>query len=822
MSAATHMAMPAHAVVPPPGTPPVLGGSGCSNLSLPPGKRGHKRSVSLENNAPLALRSTPSLGQSSLGSPLLQFGQAQGQGHAQGFHTGTLKSRQEQRRLSQKFGSHSNLDDEGVGIGVGMGVGMGMGMGLQMRSKFQNIRQMFELSRSCVGGGGGDGRGGGAEEEAMQSLPATLPQQQQHQQHNQQQQQQQRRTTPIAGGSRHQQQQQQQQQMGEAEQTSGNFLRPIAFKPIPFEPDYRIACQQQQQHQQQLQLQQQQHQHQQQQQQQQQQLQLQHQQHQQQQQQQQHHQHQHQQQQQQQQHQALQLSTEGGQAGGGAERYGYGSTPSLAPLPTASAQKFGSTTDLRHLAARRRNHRLLQRSSNEDSLTLDLLSTGSHDRPDGASSKSSGTVVGSSDLTPSPSDSGISELEAALKDRDSELSYLRQAMEHNEKDKEVYWEHETQRLRLFYEGQQRECQLKLRKMEQLLGLQQFQLKQHKLRQSEQVNRLQQQLDLARDSSQGLQQQVDALRHQLEDSEWRVCERNGEIALLKTQLKEAHLEINMKDHAIVSLKHSSNRSSSNSSSSNKSCDTNTSQSQPKQQAKEEQQQPELQLQQKQQQQQQQQQPQQMKQQNQPDQQQLQKIITLKDQVIGALTSELAKLRKELSDLAIAHEYGEEPCGRYTRLKQQLDNLNEICQKTRKYTTASASPAATAVAAAPPAPPTPTAPPTAQVAPSCVQELPKLDVLVQRLQLDQGQGTQQTLDTLIEESTTYAEDIAKLRQKLDDFRLNLELEKRQWCAEKDKVLGYQKQLQAHYIHMYQKLRCLDSAGAATGQVEATTGN
>jgi len=205
MSAATHMAMPAHAVVPPPGTPPVLGGSGCSNLSLPSGKRGHKRSVSLENNAPLALRSTPSMGQSSLGSPLLQFGQAApGQGHSQGFHTGTLKSRQEQRRLSQKFGSHSNLDDEGVGIGVGMG----MGMGLQMRSKFQNIRQMFELSRSCVGGGGGDGRGGAAEEEAMQSLPATLPQQ------HQQQQQQQRRTTPIAGGSRHQQQ----QQMGEAEQ----------------------------------------------------------------------------------------------------------------------------------------------------------------------------------------------------------------------------------------------------------------------------------------------------------------------------------------------------------------------------------------------------------------------------------------------------------------------------------------------------------------------------------------------------------------------------------------------------------------------------
>lgn len=36
------------------------------------------------------------------------------------------------------------------------------------------------------------------------------------------------------------------------------------------------------------------------------------------------------------------------------------------------------------------------------------------------------------DMTPSPSDSGISELEAALRDRDSELAYLRQTMEHNE------------------------------------------------------------------------------------------------------------------------------------------------------------------------------------------------------------------------------------------------------------------------------------------------------------------------------------------------------------------------------------------------------
>lgn len=128
-------------------------------------------------------------------------------------------------------------------------------------------------------------------------------------------------------------------------------------------------------------------------------------------------------------------------------------------------------------------------------------------------------------------------------------------------DKEVYWEHETQRLKLFYESQQREYQLKFKKMEQLLALQQFQLKQHKLRQSEQLQKLQQQLDLTRCSNKSLKcaeqqlqcsalelsqqlneahQTVAALRLQLEDSEWKVCERNGEIALLKTQLKEAHV------------------------------------------------------------------------------------------------------------------------------------------------------------------------------------------------------------------------------------------------------------------------------------------
>lgn len=82
--------------------------------TLAPNKRGHIRSASLENANALISKNT-------LGLPVVQTG-----------HTGTLKSRNEQKRMRNKFGSHSNLDD----------------FVQQGRNKFNNIRQMFELTKS--------------------------------------------------------------------------------------------------------------------------------------------------------------------------------------------------------------------------------------------------------------------------------------------------------------------------------------------------------------------------------------------------------------------------------------------------------------------------------------------------------------------------------------------------------------------------------------------------------------------------------------------------------------------------------------------------
>lgn len=50
----------------------------------------------------------------------------------------------------------------------------------------------------------------------------------------------------------------------------------------------------------------------------------------------------------------------------------------------------------------------------------------------GPGSTGGGAAGSLQQLAPSPCDSGVSELEAALRDRDSELAHLRQTMEHNE------------------------------------------------------------------------------------------------------------------------------------------------------------------------------------------------------------------------------------------------------------------------------------------------------------------------------------------------------------------------------------------------------
>ncbi|XP_055383188.1 putative mediator of RNA polymerase II transcription subunit 26 [Condylostylus longicornis] len=876
--------------------------------------RGHIRSSSLENANSFILKNT-------LGLPLITPG-----------HTGTLKSRNEQKRLKNRFGSHNNLDDYVA----------------QSKSKFQNLRNMFEtkndleqqqqplqnqnqqqqnlhsqqqpqqqqlsqnqnqqinlsLMKSNQIYPNNNYHNNNhlhnhnnqlqqqlsTQQQMIQTTQSAVVQSQHHVQqhqhlhhhhhHQQQQQQQQQQSqqqhhqrTPSKiinesnvnhqnqlsilsqqSGHNHQyriqQQQQPQQQLHQQQQQpqqhlqhahliefnenlniiedriaaltmngshtqnqsqrqisisssengidqAKNLLRPIAFKPIPFEPDYSIP-----------------------------------------------------------------------------NRYNdlcdrYGSTPSLAPIQGPN-MKFGSTTDLRHggynsycsnLMARRRCSRSLKINDSMESV---------RHTPDSDANSQSSTIKSSNkfhhqdqfDMTPSPSDSGISELEAALKDRDSELSYLRQTMEHNEKvifkvhkDKEAYWEQETKRLKAFYESQQREYLMKIKKLEQMLTLQSFQFKQNKLRLSENSNRIKEQFtdlknenDLLRNETEGLkttertmrdrvlqlEEKINVmdklilnLKTQLEENEWTVCQKNGEIALLKTQLKEAKMELTLKDHEIVNIKteHQEEIQNQNDTSivngiNNNEFETN----------------------------------------NNLDIAQLNRIIILKDQVILALTNELGKLRKELSDLAIFHEYGEEPSGKYTRLKYKIENLSGICKKNSisndinhmenfenqsnhhdEIDGANDDINNSIIT-------------TENFVKKALQE-DDLDVIINCLKstgtltndttifndnennillnspnnnggngkktsnlpdiarnyLNQNNDTQnEQLKNSInqQQSINRINETESLKRELEEVRMAFENEKQEWAAEKEKVLAYQRQLQMHYINMYQKMKDLEN--------------
>ncbi|KAF5304392.1 hypothetical protein FQR65_LT18875 [Abscondita terminalis] len=157
------------------------------------------------------------------------------------------------------------------------------------------------------------------------------------------------------------------------------------------------------------------------------------------------------------------------------------------------------------------------------------------------------------DLTPSPSDSGVSELEAALRDRDSELAYLRQTMEHNEQvifrvyqEKERVWERELRRLKSLHENRLRTIAQKALKLEQMLMMQTYQLQQDKKRLSGDAQK-------ANYESDRLRQEIVILRERLEETEWNLCQKTGEISLLKSQLKDYQNDQTTKGHEILQLK-----------------------------------------------------------------------------------------------------------------------------------------------------------------------------------------------------------------------------------------------------------------------------
>lgn len=147
--------------------------------------------------------------------------------------------------------------------------------------------------------------------------------------------------------------------------------------------------------------------------------------------------------------------------------------------------------------------------------------------------------------TPSPSDSGVAELEAMLREKDSEISYLRETLEQNEQvifkvyeEKEQSWQREVKRLKNFYENKLRTCQQRLAKAEQIVSVQNYQIQQEKRKLQVELEESKKDKDASGEQIERLRQEMGILKAQLEETEWSLCQKTGEVSLLKSQLKDS--------------------------------------------------------------------------------------------------------------------------------------------------------------------------------------------------------------------------------------------------------------------------------------------
>uniref|UniRef100_A0A336MUI6 CSON007699 protein n=1 Tax=Culicoides sonorensis TaxID=179676 RepID=A0A336MUI6_CULSO len=499
----------------------------------------------------------------------------------------------------------------------------------------------------------------------------------------------------------------------------------------------------------------------------------------------------------------------------------YGSTPSLVPS-VGNHHKFGSTNDLNiHLG--QLNYSSLPRKNSTtipfktyDSLES-ILNLPDSITPTQYISKSSQWAYKeflTDDVAPSPSDSNISELEAALRERDSELAHLRRTMEHNEKDKERHWEMELGRLKAIHENRLKAGAQKVHKLEQLLMMQTFALRQDKKRLNEQIEIMKAQLEKQRkeinamktseinlkdqnndltDEIRMLRRVVSELKEKLEDLEWNLCQKNEEVTLIKTELADAQNEIAVKNRQILEMKCvitkiSQEQSSNKLDVSQDLTDKNNEKSQ------------------------------------------LYQIIQFKDQIIEALNIEVQKLQKDLSDFSILSDYEGIPAGHY--LRQKYDSMNS----TGTNNSSPNSEEKSAIIQNPHISDKPIENDdeiknvliysrinSSQITLENIKNLPDITLNFNNGNTDENiyinsseddfKSLSSTQDILSQDQNSMIleekdKELTKLVLELQKCRENYEADKIKWTQEKEKVLTYQKQLQKKYLEVLSKTEVLET--------------
>ncbi|XP_040898538.1 leucine zipper putative tumor suppressor 1 [Toxotes jaculatrix] len=154
----------------------------------------------------------------------------------------------------------------------------------------------------------------------------------------------------------------------------------------------------------------------------------------------------------------------------------------------------------------------------------------------------------------------IERLEQRLLERETELQELQVSFEEKEADTCQLFEERQKYCAEEMEGLKQRCSTKLRqvsqmaaKTQQALQLQVIQLQTEKERLQEDVSKLTQEKNLADLRLRSYETESTQLAPTLEETQWEVCQKTGEISLLKQQLRDSQADVSHKLNEIVSLR-----------------------------------------------------------------------------------------------------------------------------------------------------------------------------------------------------------------------------------------------------------------------------
>ncbi|XP_043569005.1 leucine zipper putative tumor suppressor 2a [Chiloscyllium plagiosum] len=154
----------------------------------------------------------------------------------------------------------------------------------------------------------------------------------------------------------------------------------------------------------------------------------------------------------------------------------------------------------------------------------------------------------------------VRELEDKLRERDAELQQLRLGLDESEsalcrlyEAKRCRCEQEMEELRQSCTNKLKQNAQKAQRVQQVLQLQLFQLQQEKKKLQEDFAQLLQERELLEKKYATIEKEQTELGPRLEETKWEVCQKSGEISLLKQQLKDSQAEVSLKGNEIVSLK-----------------------------------------------------------------------------------------------------------------------------------------------------------------------------------------------------------------------------------------------------------------------------